>query len=624
MAIHREPIGHSSRKGYSPQVDALRADSKGIESRAHMRHAPLANAGGNLATQRLLRETGGAHSRVSQPADVSEREAERVVDTLTGDAMSTRVAPTQANAQPRSPSRKGGETTAPANSGTGRPLDETVRSEFEPRLNQDLSRVSVHTDDEAARSARAYGARAYVSGSHIVFGAGEYAPETTAGRRLLAHELAHVDQQRRDPARSDGLIQRFESPEHIELGDTAGGAASGLIVLRCHDRDFPERTRPSGEWPKAWQDLHAVSTTQQRRAMTQGLTYGEVVALSGDMYADFSALNEAELKEVIRLIPLIHSKTATTEAFQAATGGRYLALAKLNESHFSNVPEGHRNVDVWRHTHSQAISAARERNANLAWGLNAAGDHFLTDAFSGGHIRTPRAALMGSALGNIESKILHDLDNTYGVEVTNPRGDPVWIAYGDNFLDDPRNAVSRAKALEAVQLSKQDVANALGAGSSYPDPSKNATFSAEALIPRPTDPSKDRWSGRIPTYMVGPDGAMRRPDDYTAMRDKVILSEGPGVMKGIFTDDDEIRSWVSSADIGPLGRQPPEEKIRMLNTLIDGVVTEDDMVAMEKLLRSVASSQEMDRIRAAMRPREIAFSDLGQRTRFRVALARHL
>jgi hypothetical protein len=358
--------------------------------------------------------------------------------------------------------------------------------------------------------------------------------------------------------------------------------------------------------------------------MTQGLTYGEVVALSGDMYADFNALNDAGLKEVIRLIPLIHSETTTTEQFEAATGGRYLALAKLNEGHFSNVPAGHRNADVWRSTHRQAIAAARAGNANLAWGLNAAGDHFLTDAFSGGHIRTPRAALMGSDLGNIESKILHDLDNTYGVEVTNPRGDPPWIAYGDNRLDDPRNAVSRAKALEAVQLSKQDIADALGQGSSYPDPSKTGAFPAEALIPRPVDPDKDRWRGRIPSYSVGPGGQpVRQADDYTMMRDKVVRSEGPGVVKGFFNDDDQVRSWVSATDPGALGRQPASEKIRMLNTLIDGRVSGDDLVAMEKILRSVTTGAEMNLIRAAMKPREPDFSDLGQRTRFRAALLRN-
>lgn len=58
-----------------------------------------------------------------------------------------------------------------------------------------FSRVRVHTGEQAAESARAVNARAYTVGNHIVFGAGSYFPETKDGRRLLAHELAHVAQQ---------------------------------------------------------------------------------------------------------------------------------------------------------------------------------------------------------------------------------------------------------------------------------------------------------------------------------------------------------------------------------------------------------------------------------------------
>ena len=77
----------------------------------------------------------------------------------------------------------------------GQPLDAPARSFFEQRLGFDLNAVRVHTDDRAAASARAVEARAYTVGSDIVFGANEYAPGTTAGKHLLAHELVHVAQQ---------------------------------------------------------------------------------------------------------------------------------------------------------------------------------------------------------------------------------------------------------------------------------------------------------------------------------------------------------------------------------------------------------------------------------------------
>lgn len=84
----------------------------------------------------------------------------------------------------------------------GRPLDRAVRHEMEQRLHWDFSRVRVHSDAAAEQSARDVKAHAYTVGDHIVFGAGRLAPHTSAGRRLLAHELTHVVQQSGAPART--------------------------------------------------------------------------------------------------------------------------------------------------------------------------------------------------------------------------------------------------------------------------------------------------------------------------------------------------------------------------------------------------------------------------------------
>jgi outer membrane protein OmpA-like peptidoglycan-associated protein len=78
----------------------------------------------------------------------------------------------------------------------GRPLDPPTRAFFEPRFGHDFSKVRVHADALAAESARAVGALAYTLGPDVVFGAGQYAPTTDAGRSLIAHELTHVVQQR--------------------------------------------------------------------------------------------------------------------------------------------------------------------------------------------------------------------------------------------------------------------------------------------------------------------------------------------------------------------------------------------------------------------------------------------
>ncbi|HEY0068912.1 MAG TPA: DUF4157 domain-containing protein [Chloroflexia bacterium] len=77
----------------------------------------------------------------------------------------------------------------------GQPLDPATRGFMETRFGHDFSKVRVHDGSQAAASARAVQARAYTLGQHVVFGAGQYAPRTFEGRRLVAHELTHVLQQ---------------------------------------------------------------------------------------------------------------------------------------------------------------------------------------------------------------------------------------------------------------------------------------------------------------------------------------------------------------------------------------------------------------------------------------------
>lgn len=78
---------------------------------------------------------------------------------------------------------------------SGQPLPESVRAFFEPRFGRDFSQVRVHTDSKSTESARVLNARSFTVGRDVVFGPGQYAPETNQGRQLLAHELTHVVQQ---------------------------------------------------------------------------------------------------------------------------------------------------------------------------------------------------------------------------------------------------------------------------------------------------------------------------------------------------------------------------------------------------------------------------------------------
>jgi hypothetical protein len=84
-------------------------------------------------------------------------------------------------------------------SGSATPLAPGVREEMEGRLGHDFSDVRVHTDAAAQDSARSVNAHAYTVGSHVVFQRDKYDPQSTEGKRMLAHELMHVVQQRSGP-----------------------------------------------------------------------------------------------------------------------------------------------------------------------------------------------------------------------------------------------------------------------------------------------------------------------------------------------------------------------------------------------------------------------------------------
>ncbi len=79
--------------------------------------------------------------------------------------------------------------------GTGQPLSASERAFFEPRFSADFGDVRVHSDARAAHIARSVNARAFTLGRDVVFGARQYSPGTSSGRKLLAHELTHVVQQ---------------------------------------------------------------------------------------------------------------------------------------------------------------------------------------------------------------------------------------------------------------------------------------------------------------------------------------------------------------------------------------------------------------------------------------------
>lgn len=174
-------------------------------------------------------------ARGKQRDDALEREADRTADRVVRGHFS--------DGPPRiSPSSGNGASMADLPSAvrhvlgqSGEPLGRAERGYFEPRFGRDLSGILIHRDEAASRSAAALDAQAYAYRNHIVFGAGAFAPGSSAGRQLLAHELSHtLQQQNAVPA-----IQRKPRREGEEDKDKPGivsvsaeqGAKTADVVL---------------------------------------------------------------------------------------------------------------------------------------------------------------------------------------------------------------------------------------------------------------------------------------------------------------------------------------------------------------------------------------------------------
>jgi len=150
---------------------------------------------------------------INQPGDRYEREADRVAEQVMrmpeprlqrqtepdDDEEEEELLQTKPLAQRQGAGQASAGAAPPivhdALRSPGRPLDPATCGFMESRFGHDFSQVRVHTDEKAAESAQAVNARAYTVGHNIAFGARQYAPKTSKGQKLIAHELAHVVQQ---------------------------------------------------------------------------------------------------------------------------------------------------------------------------------------------------------------------------------------------------------------------------------------------------------------------------------------------------------------------------------------------------------------------------------------------
>jgi hypothetical protein len=196
----------------------------------------------------------------------------------------------------------------------GQPLDPATRAYTEQRFGHDFSKVRVHADSRAARSADAVDAFAYTVGRDVVFASGHYAPHTAEGRKLLVHELTHVAQQQqaggqeRAPlkvAADGGNFEQQALFAETAIGPPVARTSSAVVQRRAKELSTP-RERCGENWtcatpanckkpdkgvakstPSAWWTLKVMIDIEAPSAKAVNLIKANV----GHTYLEFSESN---------------------------------------------------------------------------------------------------------------------------------------------------------------------------------------------------------------------------------------------------------------------------------------------------------------------------------------------
>ena len=183
---------------------------------------------------------------VAMPGDRFEQQADRAAESLFSGKAGPDLSAVHSHSEPNE-HRVG---VAPKGvhevlRSSGQPLDPTTKATMSKHFGYDFGLVRVHTDARSAESAGAVNAHAYTVGSHIAFAHGEYSPDTSKGQRLLAHELAHVVQQRG----AEPFVQR----------ETYYGGGYKQRAFASLDAEIAAGQKKPTEWHPATPDMAATA-----------------------------------------------------------------------------------------------------------------------------------------------------------------------------------------------------------------------------------------------------------------------------------------------------------------------------------------------------------------------------
>lgn len=268
---------------------------------------------------------------VSHPHDPAELEAARVADEVMrvpagSTAPATYVAPAAHSAGSREEAAT--NLASPIDDATrrgGQPLPPDSRHFMESRFGSDFSMVRVHADARADEMARHLQARAFTTGNHVFFAAGEFQPDHEPGQHLLAHELTHVVQGsgrsrtiQRDfalapphPAAAGRVLTAAQMADAITFDNRVVGPGGADLIGEIRD------VLGTSPVPAVIDEdfVNAVVTWQAMQGLTQDGMLGPVTA--GPLFREIGAEKAGECKVVTG----VHYVPGAPVAVPAGGGG---------------------------------------------------------------------------------------------------------------------------------------------------------------------------------------------------------------------------------------------------------------------------------------------------------------
>jgi outer membrane protein OmpA-like peptidoglycan-associated protein len=233
------------------------------------------------------------------------------------------------------------------------------------------------------------------------------------GPKLLPAGLAQVGSLNGLP--DHGTVRSLRQASILQMQQRYGNSYVQAVLTRQSERgsrlrqsSMIQRSAPALQRWEADEHRLLGDITKIRIDIGEGvqLTFGQVIALAGDEFGSLEELMDATKTENGRKMIRAHLERARipgtaaamlpapTEEQEKQAFGEYVTLALDNSSHFVG---GGTAVENWLEKHAKAIDLAIQAGLykdgallNEAYLTEAFGQHFLTDAFSSGHIRVPR------------------------------------------------------------------------------------------------------------------------------------------------------------------------------------------------------------------------------------------